>query len=129
MKPSQDALTHPFLFFLSTSKAVMIVTIVISALLSLFIPSGLASFVAAIVSGILIARVQDRLLRELDVHPAWIRYLLASLGLSLAIAVLVQVASLLTLLLFGWFWDAMGTAIFWLMQYRLFKRFILRPRP
>lgn len=127
IKASPDVLTHPFVFFLSSAKAVMVVTIVVGALLSLIIPSGLASLIAAIVSGILIARVQGRLLRELDVHPSWIRYLLASLTLSIGIAICVQVASLLTLLLFGWFWDALGTVLFWLLQYRLFKRFILRP--
>ncbi|MCY0875560.1 MAG: hypothetical protein OWT28_04725 [Firmicutes bacterium] len=128
MRSAKEVLAHPFTFFLSSSKAVMLVTVLVSAVLSIVIPSGVATFVASILSGIIIARIQDRLLKDLDVQPAWIRYLLASFFLSVVIAIAVQVASLLTLLLIGWFWDAVGTVLFWLLQYRLFKRFVLRSR-
>jgi len=51
---------------------------------------------------------------------------LASLGISMLIALCVQLASLLTLFLFGWFWSLVGDGVFYLLQYRLFKRYVLR---
>jgi len=126
VRSTDDLFAHPFTFFLSSSKVALILSAAVSALLSLLMPAFLASILASLLAGILLARLQERILRRLHCKPAWIRYLLASLGISVLVALCVQLASLLTFFLFGWFWSLVGDGVFYLLQYRLFKRYVLR---